>query len=205
VGWSLTEHDAFGESRRAGDQEMAGSRDQRVGYRPLSRLRRQLPARRGAAQVGASPSNTPTPSPALRGTDPRSGSGGRSRTRRCPNPCPPETHVPDPTCAAVASREARSHAAPTETRKARCGPKGHSERSSTCHVATPRLKPTRPNGPAQPSLRAKREATLRRPRSGKPGAPLVGAPQRSKGKYPRRGGGLPRRGRGDVAAVAAAR
>jgi len=34
---------------------------------------------------------------------------------------------------------------------------------------TPRLKPTRPNGPAQPSLRAKREATLRRPRSGKRG------------------------------------
>jgi hypothetical protein len=73
------------------------SRDQRVSHRPLSRLRRQLPARRGATQVGAAdsialavprsarPPRAPSPSPALRGTDPRSGSGGRSRTRRRSN------------------------------------------------------------------------------------------------------------------------
>jgi hypothetical protein len=32
---------------------MAGLVGHRVGYRPLSRLRRQLPARRGAARIGA--------------------------------------------------------------------------------------------------------------------------------------------------------
>jgi hypothetical protein len=56
---------------------------------------------------------------------------------------PPETHVPEPTCAAVASREARSHAAPTETTKARCGPKGHSERSSGCHAAPTEIRKAR--------------------------------------------------------------
>jgi hypothetical protein len=49
---------------------------------------------------------------------------------------------------------------------------------------TPRLKPTRSNGLAQPSLRATREATLRRPRPGKRGVARRAIPSAPKASTP---------------------